>query len=268
VNFAAASAVRGGDGSWAGRLADGWDIFGVTNGGYGLTLATKAMAAEADGRGLMSVSALYVNPSSAGPVQIDVETLKRGRSTTALRAAVRRADKVFFHATAVFAERNEEGTSRDLLAGDPPQLPPPQECFPLTPTDSMPYPPEFHGNVDVRLHPDDAAAFLGEHSRLPSFRGWFRLRGDEALDAHAVIMATDAFPPAIFNSSYSPGWTPTVELSVQIREPNPSGWMACRFATRFVTGDMLEEDGEVWDKSGRLVALSRQLALVPRQGAT
>jgi acyl-CoA thioesterase len=42
------------------------------------------------------------------------------------------------------------------------------------------------------------------------------------------------------------------------------GWLRCRFTTRFVTGGYLEEDGEVWDEAGRLVAQSRQLALLPR----
>jgi hypothetical protein len=40
--------------------------------------------------------------------------------------------------------------------------------------------------------------------------------------------------------------------------------MRCRFSTRFVSGGFLEEDGEVWDAAGALVAQSRQLALVPR----
>lgn len=105
MSYSEASAITGGDGSWAGELAKGWDILGVTNGGYALSLATKAMAGEADGRSLMSVSATYVNRSTAGPVEIDVQTLKKGRNTTALRATVGRDDTPLLDATGVFAAR-------------------------------------------------------------------------------------------------------------------------------------------------------------------
>jgi acyl-CoA thioesterase len=35
------------------------------------------------------------------------------------------------------------------------------------------------------------------------------------------------------------------------------------FRSRFVQGGFLDEEGEVWDAAGRLVAQSRQLGLTP-----
>ena len=74
----------------------------------------------------------------------------------------------------------------------------------------------------------------------------------------------DAFPPTIFNTTIPVAWVPTVELTAHVRARPAPGWLRCSFRTRFVTGGFLEEDGEVWDAGGTLVAQSRQLALVPR----
>ncbi|HYX61402.1 MAG TPA: hypothetical protein VE888_20610 [Streptosporangiaceae bacterium] len=91
-----------------------------------------------------------------------------------------------------------------------------------------------------------------------------RLPGAEPVDTVALLCAVDAFPPTVFNARLPIAWTPTVELTAHIRARPASGWLRCRFATRFVSAGFLEEDGEVWDSTGRLVGQSRQLALVPR----
>ena len=91
-----------------------------------------------------------------------------------------------------------------------------------------------------------------------------RFLDDEPIDAFGLILVADAFPPTIFNADLPVAWTPTLEMTTQVRGLPEPGWLRCKFSTRFITGGMLEEDGEVWDASGRLVALSRQLALVPR----
>jgi acyl-CoA thioesterase len=79
-----------------------------------------------------------------------------------------------------------------------------------------------------------------------------------------MLLAVDAFPPTIFNAHLPIAWTPTLELTAHVRGLPEPGWLRCRFSTRFISGGMLEEDGDIWDESGRLVAQSRQLALQPR----
>ena len=188
---------------------------------------------------------------------------KRGRSLSTLRATLSRDGTALVYVSGVFADAVRPASDANLVLGTPPKLPPPEECLVVEPSDSAPLPPPFSGKVDLRIHPDDAGMMAGNRANNSLMRGWFRLSDGERMNADAVVLAADAFPPAIFNSDLTIGWTPTVELTVQVRNPFPSGWLACRYATRFVTDGMLEEDGEIWDDSGNPVALSRQLALVP-----
>jgi hypothetical protein len=56
---------------------------------------------------------------------------------------------------------------------------------------------------------------------------------------------------------------------VHIRGRPAPGWLACRTLTRHVIGGFHEEDFEIWDSTGALVAQSRQFAvLAPASGST
>ena len=84
-------------------------------------------------------------------------------------------------------------------------------------------------------------------------------------DAFGLLQAADVFVPVCFNRSEVPvAWAPTLELTVHVRGIPAPGPLRCRFSSRFIQDGMFEEDGELWDSSGRLVAQSRQLALIPR----
>lgn len=265
MSFADATAVdRTGEGRYSAEIHPGWDILGVTNGGYLMTIAARAMAFEVEDRTLVSITGHFLNPGRPGPVGLSVEKVKEGREFSTLRTVMRSGDKPLLSISASFSAVGRPTNETSMLLGDPPHLPAPAECEKAVSSDEAPFPPPFTDRIDLRVHPEDAGGALGQPSGNPRFRGWFRLLDDEPIDDLGVVLASDAFPPAVFNSGQPMAWTPTLDLTTHVRDPGPHDWLQCSFQTRFVTGGLLEEDGEIWDSAGNLVALSRQLALVGR----
>ncbi len=259
--FAAATAVTGPDGGvWRAAVPPGWDIAGNTNGGVLLAIAARAMTATAGRPDPVTVTAHFLAPGRPGPVEVAAAVVKSGRRFSTATAVLSDGARPLLSALGTFGELDDAGAV--LVDGGPPDLPPPEACVPVVATDT--FPPPFMGQVELRLHPEDAF-MAGEGSGRPLVRGWFRLLDGEPVDTVGLLLASDAFPPTIFNARLPVAWTPTLELTVHVRARPAPGWLACRYATRFVTGGFLEEDGEIWDADGRLVAQSRQLALVPRQ---
>jgi hypothetical protein len=113
------------------------------------------------------------------------------------------------------------------------------------------------------LDPATAMWAIGKPSRQGVIQGWFELADHRPLDPIALLMVVDALPPVTFDLGM-PGWAPTLELTAHVRARPAPGWAVVRHCTRTVAGGMFEEDCEVWDSTGRLVAQSRQLALQPR----
>lgn len=266
TDFAMATQVaERGDGRYDAAIAQGWDIVGNTNGGYLLSIAGRAMAAAAGRPDPVSVTAHYLAPGRPGPATVDTTVVRSGRRFATVRATMSAGDRDLLAVLGTFGDLSGGDGGEDGLHvdGGPPDLPPPGQCHLVVPAE--PFPPPFMGHVELRLHPDDAGFLQGQRSGSPQMRGWFRLPEDEPVDTIGLLTAVDAFPPTIFNADLPVGWTPTLELTAHVRARPVPGWLACRFTTRFVTGGFLEADGEVWDRTGRLVAQSRQLALVPRE---
>jgi acyl-CoA thioesterase len=81
-------------------------------------------------------------------------------------------------------------------------------------------------------------------------------------DLLSLPLFVDAVAPAAFELNIRA--VTTVELTVQLRARPAPGWLAYRTSTRFLSDGYCEEDAELWDSAGRLVAQSRQLMLVLR----
>src|SRR5699024_12315969 len=97
------------------------------------------------------------------------------------------------------------------------------------------------------------------HPRLHSFPT--RRSSDlPNMDRIAMALLTDAYAPAVMELGETT--SVTVHLSVHLyRRPSP-GWIATELTTRHLIDGFHEEDCELWDEAGNLVAQSRQLALL------
>jgi acyl-CoA thioesterase len=253
--------VAGKQAAWSGAIAPGWDIAANANGGYLLAIAARALGAALDRPDPVTVTGHYFYPGKAGDVTIETRVLKEGRRFGSGRADLISKGRTLLSCIGTFGDLTE-ASGPEIVDQGPPEMPDPGDCLPVVATDT--FPPPFMGRIELRLHPQDGQFLLGKRSGHALMRGWFRLRHDEPTDTIALLCAADAFPPTAFNADFPVAWTPTIELTVHVRARPEPGWLRCKFATHFVTGGFLEEDGEIWDVTGRLVAQSRQLALIPR----
>ena len=267
-----------GVGRYAAQLAPGWVVGGGVNGGYLLAVIGTAIRESLGGTGHLdpfSLSSHFVTPSVPGPATVSCELVRSGGRFSTVRAVLSQqvdgaeVPRIAAHATfgnldSAHDERSDAAAAELDLALAPPVLPPVEDCV-----ESRDAPPEFKkiapllDRFGTRFDPAYAGWAVGQPSRSGLIQGWFKLADDRPLDAIALLVVVDALPPTTFDLGM-PGWAPTLELTAHVRARPAPGWLKVRHLTRNLAGGMFEEDCEVWDSAGRLVAQSRQLALVPR----
>jgi len=122
--------------------------------------------------------------------------------------------------------------------------------------------PEYslYGSVDLRLDPESAGWMENRFSDRSVMKGWICFAENRPVDFGALTLFADAFPPAVFASRGMVTWVPTIEYSVNIRQRPSGNRIKGIFSTRFISGGLVEEDGELWDDSDALLAVSRQIA--------
>lgn len=252
-------------------LDPGWQIGAGVNGGMLLATAAHALGevfAADDHPDPVAISAYYLSASRPGPATLSTDVLRRGRSMSTGQVSLLQTgddgepvERIRALATYAHLERLPDDVR---TTATPPRMPPPEECI-----SSEHAPPDFMEQasllerLDLRLDPACIGWALGEPSGRGLLQGWLRLADGREPDPLMLLLAVDALPPVTFDLGMF-GWTPTLELSVHLRARPAPGWLAVTHRTRNFAGGLLEEDAEVWDSTGRLVAQSRQLARAPR----
>lgn len=242
---------------WVGRINDRWSIGpGRPNGGYIATFLVRALADAAPQPDPLTMTVHYLTrPAVDAEVDVVVETLREARSHAFLQARLVQEGNAVAVALAAFGSRDREGPE---MSEPLPDVPGPDELQ------------SVHGEIPGmtfrhRLEWRPPPAFRPEHwgeGHEAVSGGWQRFADHRDVDDVAIPLLMDAFAPAVFARLPLLGGVPTVELTVHWRG-RPSGqWQYGEFRSRNLLGGYLEEDGLLWGEDGRLVAQSRQLALL------
>ena len=266
------------DGGFAAELDPGWVVGGGVNGGYLLAVignAIRELLLDTGHVDPFSVSSHFLSASVPGPAIVETEVVRGGgRFSTVAATLVQQVDGVRVPRISALATYGDLDAAHDAttdaaadalhLALPVPDLPPREQCLLSSdaPEDVKKMAPLL-ARFATLLDPASAMWAIGKPSRKGVIQGWFALADHRPLDPIALLMVVDALPPVTFDLGM-PGWAPTLELTAHVRAKPAPGWAVVRHGTRTVAGGMFEEDCEVWDSTGRLVAQSRQLALQPR----
>lgn len=249
---------RAGEQRYAATLTGNWNALGsVPNGGYLLAVCLRALALEMPLPDPVVASATYLRPGAAGPAEVRTELVRVGRRVATGAARLVQDGREIVRAVATFADL-EQDAGPVLERSAPPDLPAPEQARDLL--DGAPPLPGV--NITERFEyrapapPPWALGRTGE----PDLAFWMRFRDGRDADPIALAAMVDAAAPAVLNTG-APG-SATIELTVHVRARPAPGWVACRASTSHVRGGYHEEDFEIWDATGALVAQSRQFALL------
>jgi acyl-CoA thioesterase len=89
---------------------------------------------------------------------------------------------------------------------------------------------------------------------------WIRTSDERPVDAMLAGAMCDAFPPVTAEIGHLA--SATIQLTVHFRRRPETTWALGHVVSRHVIDGYHDEDVELWDEQGRLIAQSRQLAIL------
>ena len=252
--------VAAGDGGFRGTATDRWNgLAGRPLGGYVLALALRALGRTLPFPDLFIASAFFLQPVEPGPVEIRTEVARAGQRSATGQASLSQNGVEAIRTVATFTDL-DLAAGQNLVLGTAPELPDPEDAIDLHAGAPQPT-ASIADRVEYRVA-EPVEARRRRSGGQPDIALWTRLREGGGEDLLSLALLVDAAPPAILEAGAS-GST-TLELTLSVRGRPSSEWLSCRAVTRYAVNGYHDEDFEIWDTNGGLVAQSRQIAKLPK----
>ena len=265
-------------GRFTATVSDPWMLVVVPQGGIVAAIAARAMSEVLDDptQTLRTITAVFAGQVAGGPVEVDVQVLRRGRSMSQLSATVRNPGAAAgLTAIAAFGAPRRGFAFTDLAYPDV-----------AGPHDLRGYRDPLPEGVDPTLLRGSMAFWdevvecrpaIGRPPWEPFEDGpaecvyWYRfddppVLADGWLDPLAVLVACDTMPGAVgqkLGPQDDPWFGPSVDLTVHLLGDVRPGWLLAHNRARHAGDGYASVDMALWDplapEGPTLVAYATQL---------
>lgn len=264
----ATQAIRVDDTTYDVCLDAGYSLGAAINGGYLMAVMLRAVVDASPHDHPVATSVQFLRVPKVGPATVRLEQIKSGRTATVTRATMVQDGTPFvagFVTTATLRPYDPDAKpSAEELSyqAAPPPMPPIERCRALPaprPESNM----ALNAQMELLFDPPTIGWLTGEPTGRPESRAYFRMAEPQDPDPFVLALAVDALPPVVFSAG-ARGWAPTVELTWYLRALPAPGWLTVTGSGELIAEGWFDENVEVRDSAGRLVAQSHQLARLGR----
>ena len=236
------------------------------HGGYLMAVMHKALTSILPHSTAISSSVQYLDRIDAKTFELEVETFKTSRGSSSGIVKLKQDDKICTTFTGTCSDFEfmkgydglqkplpnifNEGDKKDYIKMNYDKI-------------SKGFTPAFIQQLECLIHPDHAWWNRDSNDQNNEARcsAFLEMQGGIP-DQFCLSFYSDILPPVVSNKYGPLGWIPTITLTTHIRQLPSTSELYADFKATDINKGYFEQDCNIWDLNGNLVASSRQLTRI------
>ena len=236
------------------------------HGGYLLALMNKAMTKALPHPSSINSNVYYLDRTEPEPAELHVEVFRTSRGSSMGQVKLIQNNKI----TCLYSSLCSDFEYMKGHSGL--ETPLPEIMYSVKQDDfkvmnyenfKLGSTPSFIQQLDMSVHPDHAWWDREISNDMAEARcsAFLELQGGVA-DTFVLSYLADILPPVVQNKYGPLGWVPTLTLTCNIRQLPQTNQLFIDGIAKDICNGYFEQDCNIWDMNGNLVATSRQLAKI------
>ncbi|MBR51271.1 MAG: thioesterase [Gammaproteobacteria bacterium] len=238
------------------------------HGGYLMALMHKALTNVLPHSTAISSSVQYLDRIDAAPFELEVEIFKISRGSSSGIVKLMQDDKICTTFTGTCSDFEFMKGYDDLQKPLPPLFndKDKQDYVKMNYDKiSKGFTPAFIQQLECLVHPDHAwwnrESNFNNKDKEARCSAFLEMLGGVP-DQFCLSFYSDILPPVVSNKYGPLGWIPTITLTTHIRQLPTTAEVYADFKATDINKGYFEQDCNIWDLNGILVASSRQLTRI------